>query len=135
VWLIPVVIIGYGLYRQAVSAILLLPALAVTAVVTVWLNQSKLITEVRTEGLWIRFVLLFPERTIAWREIRGVEALTYRPIKDFGGWGVRWAARGIVYNARGKHGVRMVLASGERVLVGSQRAEDLARAIRDRTSA
>jgi hypothetical protein len=61
-----------------------------------------------------------------------VEALTYRPIKDFGGWGVRWAARGIVYNARGKRGVRMVLASGERVLVGSQRAEDLARAIGER---
>ena len=99
VWLIPVVIIAYGLYRQAVSAI-----------------------------------LLWPERTIAWSDIRGVEALTYRPIKDFGGWGVRWAtARGIVYNARGKRGVRMVLASGERVLVGSQRADELARAIGERT--
>jgi hypothetical protein len=134
VWLIPVVIVGYGLYRQAVSAILLWPPLVVTAVVAVWMNQSKLITEVRTEGLWIHFVLLWPERTIPWSDIRSVEALTYRPIKDFGGWGVRWAtARGIVYNARGKRGVRMVLASGERVLVGSQRADELARAIGERT--
>jgi hypothetical protein len=135
VWLIPVVIIGYGLYRQAISAFLLWPALVVTAVVAVWMNQSRLITEVRTDGLWIRFVLLWPARTIPWNEIRTVEALTYRPIKDFGGWGVRWAARGIVYNARGKRGVRMVLASGERVLVGSQHTDDLARAIGERTSA
>jgi len=135
VWLIPVVIIGYGLHRQAISAFLLWPALVVTAVVAVWMNQSRLITEVRTDGLWIRFVLLWPARTIPWNEIRTVEALTYRPIKDFGGWGVRWAARGIVYNARGKRGVRMVLASGERVLVGSQHTDDLARAIGERTSA
>jgi hypothetical protein len=62
-----------------------------------------------------------------------VETRTYRPIRDFGGWGVRWAARGIVYHARGKHGARLVLASGERVLIGSQRADDLARAIAERT--
>jgi hypothetical protein len=135
VWMVPVVMIGYGLYRQAMSPILLWPALVVTAVVVVWMNQSKLISEVRSDVLWIRFVLLSSERAIPWREIRRVEAITYRPIKDFGGWGVRWAARGIVYNARGKRGVRMELASGERVLVGSQRAEDLARAIGERTSA
>jgi len=132
VWLIPVAIIGYGLYRHVLSAILLWPALVVIAVAAAWLNQSKLLTEVRTDGLWIHFVLIWPERTIAWSQIKSLETITYRPIKDFGGWGVRWAARGIVYSARGKRGVRMVLASGERVLVGSQRADDLARAIGER---
>jgi len=135
IWLVPLPVIGYGLYRHVVSGILLWPALVVTAVVAVWINQIKLITEVRSDGLWIHFVQLWPERSIAWSDIRRVEATTYRPIKDFGGRGVRWAARGIVYNTRGKRGVRMELASGERVLVGSQRADELARAIGERTGA
>jgi hypothetical protein len=135
VWLVPVAMIGYGLYQEVISSILLWPALVVTVVVAVWINRLKLITEVRSDVLWIHFVLLWPERSIAWNEIQRAEAITYRPVKDFGGWGVRWAARGVVYNARGKRGVRMVLVSGERVLVGSQRAEDLARAIGERTKA
>ncbi len=135
VWLVPVAMIGYGLYQEVISSILLWPALVVTVVVAVWINRLKLITEVRSDVLWIHFVLLWPERSIAWNEIQRADAITYRPVKDFGGWGVRWAARGVVYNARGKRGVRMVLVSGERVLVGSQRAEDLARAIGERTKA
>ncbi len=139
VFCVPAVITGYGLWRQVwlgkpgLSSSLLWPAFVVTAVVAVWLSSMKLVTEVRDAGLLVWFVRLWPERTIPWEEIRGVETRTYRPIRDFGGWGVRWAARGIVYHARGSRGVRLVLASGERVLVGSQDADALARAIAQRT--
>src|SRR5262249_21605419 len=104
-------------------------ALVVTLVVAIWFLRLKLITEVRDDCLYVRFVWLWPERCIPWDQIRSVEAIDYRPVRDFGGWGVRWAARGIVYHARGRRGARMVLASGERVLVGSAHADELARAI------
>jgi len=136
---VPTLIVGYGLYRQAwlhqssMSGALLWPAFAVALVVAVWFLRLKIETEVRDDGLFICFVWLWPERTIPWDQIRSVETRTYRPIRDFGGWGVRWAARGIVYHARGNRGVRLVLASGERVLVGSQRPDELARAIATRT--
>jgi hypothetical protein len=136
---IPALIVGYGLYRQLglsqplIPASLLWPAFAVAAVVAVWFLRLKLITEVRNDGLFVDFIWLWPERTIPWDQIRSVEARTYRPIRDFGGWGVRWAARGIVYHARGNRGVRLVLSSGERILIGSQQADVLARAIAQRT--
>jgi len=95
--------------------------------------RLKLVTEVRDDGLLICFVWLWPERTIPWDQIRSVETRTDRPIRDFGGYGVRWAARGVVYHACGNRGVRMVLASGERVLIGSQRPDELARAVAART--
>jgi hypothetical protein len=135
---IPAVIVGYGLYWQAglrqpsVSGALLWPAFVVALVVAVWFLRLKMVTEVRDEGLYVCFVWLWPERTIPWDQIRSVETRAYRPIRDFGGWGVRWAARGIVYHARGNRGARLVLASGERVLIGSQRPDDLARAIAER---
>jgi len=136
---VPALIVGYGLVRQVVlkqpfiSDALLWPAFAVVVVVAVWFLGLKLESEVRDDGLFIRFVWLWPERSIPWDQIRSVETRTYRPIRDFGGYGVRWAARGIVYHARGNRGVRLVLASGERVLIGSQRPGDLAGAIAMRT--
>jgi hypothetical protein len=120
------------LVRQVASGALLWPAFVVTVAVGAWFSRLKLITEARESGLWISFVWLWPQRTIAWDQIRSVETRIYRPIRDFGGWGVRWAARGIVYHARGNHGVRLVLASGERILVGSQQPDALARAIGQR---
>jgi hypothetical protein len=136
---VPALIVGYGLYRVVwlkqplISGSLLWPAFVVSLVVAVWFLRLKMVTEVRDEGLFVDFVWLWPERTIPWDQIRSVEARTYRPIRDFGGWGVRWAARGIVYHARGNRGARLVLASGERVLIGSQRTDELARAIAERT--
>jgi hypothetical protein len=121
--------------RPFAPSLLLWPAFGVTVAVAVWFFRIKLITEVRDDVLWIWFRWLWPERRITWEQIRRAEVFTYRPIKDYGGWGVRWAARGIVYNARGNQGVRMELASGERVLVGSQRTGELLRAIGERAGA
>jgi hypothetical protein len=138
IFCVPALIIGYGMYRQwgmsqpTISGALLWPALVVALVVAIWFLRIKLVTEVREDGLRIDFIWLWPARTIAWDQIRSVETRTYRPVRDFGGWGVRWAARGIVYHARGNQGVRLVLASGERVLIGSQRPSDLAQAIAER---
>ena len=133
---VPALIVGYGLYRQSsISGALLWPAFIVALVVAVWFLRLKLVTEVRDDGLFIWFVWLWPERTIPWDQIRSVETRTYRPIRDFGGWGVRWAAKGIVFHARGNRGVRLVLSSGERVLIGSQRPDDLAHAIAARSGA
>lgn len=132
---VPALIVGFAVFRQLsmnhsfLPSALLWPAFIVSLVVAVWFVKLKMVTEVRDEGLYICFVWLWPERTIPWNEIRSVETRTYRPIRDFGGWGVRWAARGIVYHARGNRGVRLVLASDERVLIGSQRADELAQAI------
>jgi len=130
---VPALIVGYGLVRQVASGALLWPAFVVTVGVGFWFTRLKLVTEVRDDGLFISFEWLWPERTIYWDQIRTVETRTYRPIRDFGGWGVRWATRGIVYHARGHQGVRMVLTSGERVLIGSRQPADLAHAIGQRT--
>jgi hypothetical protein len=137
--LVPAIIIGYGLYRQVWlgrpvgPGILLWPAFAVAVVVAVWISQMKLVSEVRDDVLSIRFLRLWPDRVVPWNQVARAEVFTYRPIRDYGGWGVRWSARGTVFHARGNRGVRMELVSGERVLVGSQRPEELARAIWERT--
>lgn len=57
----------------------------------------------------------------------------YNPIPEYGGWGIRTGMQGRAFNMRGNEGVQLVLASGKRVLIGSQRPDELARAIQNLT--
>jgi hypothetical protein len=83
---------------------------------------------VQDAGVRIR-MLPFANRTIAPAQIARWEARTYRPIREYGGWGVRFGPRGRAYNVSGTRGVELTLANGKRVLIGSQRSDDLAAAI------
>ena len=62
--------------------------------------------------------------------LRSCTARRYRPILEYGGWGYRWGRGGRAYNIRGNRGVQLVLQDGQRILLGSQRPEELASAIR-----
>ncbi len=72
----------------------------------------------------------FVRRVLAWNEIASSRARTYRPIREFGGWGIRFGRGGArAYNVSGNRGVELTLRDGKRILIGSQRADDLAAAI------
>ena len=58
--------------------------------------SAKLITEVREDGVYVRFFPLTHQK-IPFEDIRHVEARTYSPIKEFGGWGIRYVKGGKAY--------------------------------------
>ncbi|MHC4605892.1 MAG: DUF6141 family protein [Planctomycetota bacterium] len=91
----------------------------------------RLVVEVRDDSLYIRFHP-FGARTIPFSEIAKFEARTYRPILEYGGWGIRWSRAGRAYNVSGNRGVQLELEGGKRLLIGSQRAEELEQAIAER---
>lgn len=89
----------------------------------------RLSVEVDTEAVHIRF-FPFYRKVIPVTEIVHWEARTYRPIVEYGGWGIRYGlGKGWAYNVSGNQGVQLQLANGKRILIGSQRAPELARAI------
>jgi hypothetical protein len=64
-------------------------------------------------------------------EITRVEASSYRPLRDFGGWGWRFGPGGVqALTAKGTAGVFLWLRDGQRYLVGSARSDELAQALR-----
>lgn len=90
---------------------------------------TKLITDVQTDGVYLRFFPVY-SRTIALNDIVTFEALKYRPLVEYGGWDMRFGR----YNKRaytmgGNKGVELELTDGTRLLVGSQRPEELASAV------
>ena len=102
----------------------------VVAAVAALLYAARLTTEVRADGVYVKF---FPFhlsfRRFGWEEIERYEATTYSPLGEFGGWGIRWRPGAIAYNVGGDEGVRFERASGRSVLVGSRRPEEMVRAI------
>jgi len=93
------------------------------------LGVGRLRTEVRPDGLYVRFVPFTRQHRFSWDEIVSAEARRYRPLLEYGGWGVRWSRSGKAYNVSGNRGVQLELAGGKKLLIGSQRPQALAMAI------
>jgi hypothetical protein len=91
---------------------------------------GNLTTEVRADGIYYRF---FPFHLrfhrIAAESLVSYEVRTYKPIKDYGGWGIRYGRGSKAYNVSGNRGVMLEFSDGKRLLIGSQKPDDLANAI------
>jgi hypothetical protein len=141
---ITTILFGYGMFTQLVQGQswgnrpMPNAALAVMGPMVILLSWGlvflvrwmSLLVEVRESGVIIRF-RPFVRREILFRDIRRCDARTYRPIWEYGGWGVRFSSKGMAYNVSGDRGVQLELVNGKRILVGSQRSEALAQAIQE----
>jgi hypothetical protein len=89
----------------------------------------RVVTEVRPG--WMR-VGLYPFRAarIDLAEIENAEVREYSAMREFGGWGVRVGRSGKCYSAYGTQGVQLWLKGDTRILIGTQRVDELAAALR-----
>lgn len=72
---------------------------------------------------WIR-------KSVAYERVAWIEAVTYRPLRDFGGWGVRGFGPKQAWTARGNRAVVMHLTDGAQLYVGAEHPERLAERMR-----
>ena len=98
------------------------------------LATVRLVTNVGPRELSVAMRGLWRDRHIALNDIRSAKIVTYNAVLDYGGYGIRTTRRGKAYIAGGNRGVRLELAKGGAVLIGSARPEELAAAIANRAS-
>ena len=93
--------------------------------------KSNLQTAVLDDGIHYRF---FPfhlrERVLKKEEIREFRQVTYNPLKDYGGYGIRLSRQGWAYNTRGDKGILVTTTEGKNILFGTQVPEDFENALR-----
>jgi hypothetical protein len=124
---------GLGLARGRAGSIELLLGLFVglSLVMVIVLLLLHMTTEVTPThlGVWFGWVPIY-RRIVPVAAIRVIEVVTFRPLADYGFWGIRSGRDGErVLIARGNRGVRLELMDGSKLLIGSQRPEELARAL------
>jgi len=94
----------------------------------------RLETTIGGEDLSVHFGWLpvFQKR-LPLRDIAHAEVCSYRPIRDFRGWGWRYGRGGVqALTATGNTGVCLTMRDGTRYLIGSERGEELLQALQER---
>lgn len=136
-WWIWILLIGisfifvYGIYQQIIIGIafgdkpmsnggLITVSIGYFLFVTFFLSQ-KLITTIDREGIEYCYFSFVNER-LKWNEIKKIEVVKY----GFVGWGIRLRSEyGTIYNMKGNNGIAIELHNGKKLLIGTQRPDEV----------
>lgn len=133
--ILPLTQMSASQWRAEIGQIILLFAVGVFLPIgiAVLFCFLKLETQVRQDGLYLRFVPFHRKfKRFGADDLSEFYARQYRPIREYGGWGIRCSIRsGRAYNVSGNKGLQLVFKDGKRLLIGSQRAEELEQTIRN----
>ncbi|MDX1477068.1 MAG: hypothetical protein R3301_05150 [Saprospiraceae bacterium] len=127
VWLIFAMLVYYlmaqGLIFDTVGYLVIALALGANLFIFV----MRLETRVDRAGVHYRMWPFHRSfRHLSWEEIQQAEVRAYRPLREYGGYGIRIGLQGKAYNVKGKMGLQLVLRNGKRILIGTQEADLLA---------
>lgn len=95
--------------------------------------QMRLVTRVTSAGIYVRFIPFhFKEKFYSWESIESAQVRTYDPLFEYGGWGIKYGfnGQGKVYNIAGNQGLQLVFKSGDKLLIGTQKPEEIQAAVR-----
>ena len=90
----------------------------------------RLNTQINEDGVRVRFSPFHrKERFYPWDMISSCHVRIYKPLLEYGGWGIRFGPNGTAYNIRGNKGIQLVLKNGRQILIGTQKTEEAQSAI------
>lgn len=84
----------------------------------------RLDTEISKEGISARFFPLHQKfRRFAWDSIESIEVRKYKPIWDYGGWGLRFSQKNKAWTISGNLGIQIKFKNGKALLIGTKDPE------------
>lgn len=99
---------------------------------TIIFFNFRLETQIRKDGVYVRF---FPFhlsfRHFCWDQISKAFVRQYRPISEYGGWGLRFGffGKGRAFNVSGNMGLQLELDDNKKLLIGTNKPEELKAAL------
>lgn len=105
-------------------------AISVGAVIG-FLRLIALKTRIDEQGVYYKFIPFhFNEKAISWYDIAHCHTRTYKPIREYGGWGYRISpSKGKALNVKGNRGVQIEFKNGNSLLLGTQRPDEAQKVI------
>ena len=95
----------------------------------IWLfYRMYLLTVIKEDGIQIKF-FPFTDFIIPFNKIKDYKIREYRPIIDYGGWGIRFNKCGKAYTVSGKIGLQIELSNGKKILIGTQKPDALLQSV------
>lgn len=82
----------------------------------------RLDTRINSEAIYIRFYpFQLKFKKIKWENVAKAYVRKYKPISEYGGWGLRLGA----YNIKGNIGLQLEMKDGSKLLIGTNQGEQL----------
>jgi len=138
-WWLWVIILGLtifwiGLILISRELVVVLLALILDLGLIVFMYNLKLDTEVIDTGVRIKFWPFHRKWVLfEFSNIESVEEVRYRPLADYGGWGIRYGIfdelHAKAYTVSGNMGVMIRITDGSNVLIGTKHSRDLCSSI------
>jgi uncharacterized membrane protein len=92
--------------------------------------KMKLTVEINENGLRFKFPPLKNKwNVIEKQEIVQYEVRQYKPISEYGGWGIKGNKKNRAYNVNGNIGLQLELCNGRKVLLGTQKKQAIEHAM------
>jgi hypothetical protein len=135
------ILLLYGNYRQIVrgemfgnqpmSDIGLIIFTTIYFVFIFAFSRTNLLVEVGEEGVLFRYYPFHLKyKKIAFNEIETAEIREFKPLAEFGGWGIRGNSKSSAYTVSGKKCVEFHLKGKKSILIGTLRQDEFAKALR-----
>ena len=126
------IILGGELGKRPVSDVQLVVLFALMGIgMPLFFFNIKLTTEVRPGEVLVKLWPFHRQPVkLPLHLVRDFEKVVYNPIRDYGGWGIRWGFKGKAYNMSGNEGVKLYFYNRKPLLIGSQDAVGLCEAIK-----
>lgn len=111
---------------SATNIIILIISLLFVIGINVLFFVARLKTKINDDGIEITFIPFFTKpKSFPWDEIKEAYVRKYKPLWEYGGWGVRirWNSR--AYNTSGNMGLQLIMQNGKKILIGTHKPHEL----------
>jgi len=119
----PVAIIGIvQLFSDCIGIETFLYTAIVCLLLAVFLLLFRLDTVVSSQQFAYRlYPLQLKFRQVSVSDVKQIRIRRYRPIAEYGGWGIRFGRSGSAVNLKGDTGVQIIFNNGKKLLVGTSK--------------
>ena len=102
----------------------------IMSVISLLFLLFKLETKIDSAGIHVRFYPFHGKyRSYPWSSIKEATVRNYRPLIEYGGWGLRGLGSNRALNVSGKIGIQLLFQNGDKLLIGTQERDASSKAI------
>jgi len=110
-----------------------LSGVVIIILVALFFTNLKLKTRIDERGVYYQYYPLhFSYKLIEWNTISKCHIRNYNAILEYGGWGLKFSfkkLKGKSFTTKGDIGLQLELNSGRKILIGTQKKEELQRVL------
>lgn len=108
-------------------------AIIMTGLLSLFFMKMKLLTEIKKDGIYVQFFPIHRKfKFYDWASIYKLKIRQYSAIMEYGGYGMRMGffRKGRAYNTSGDNGLQIETIKGTKILIGTQKPDELNEVLR-----